>query len=84
MQTINLGSKRLCMWVFLGIKQNVLTLSTFKSKNSWDFASGPVAKTPYSQCRGPGFTPGQGTRSHVPQQRVHMLQLKTRSSQINK
>ena len=30
---------------------------------------GPVAKTPCSQCRGPRFDPGQGTRSH-------MLQLK--------
>ena len=34
-----------------------------------DFPDGPVAKTPCSQCRGPGLIPGQGTRSH-------MLQLK--------
>ena len=29
----------------------------------WDyFPGGPVAKT---LCRGPGFNPGQGTRSHM-------------------
>ena len=28
------------------------------------------------QCRGPGFDPGQGTRSHMPQLRVCMAQLK--------
>ena len=39
---------------------------------------------------GPGSIPGQGTRSHLPQLRVHMLKLrfphtatKTRCSQIN-
>ena len=39
---------------------------------------------------GPGSIPGQGTRSHLPQLRVHMLKLrlphtatKTRGSQIN-
>ena len=25
--------------------------------NSWDFSDGPVAKTPCSQCKGPGFDP---------------------------
>ena len=33
-----------------------------KQKNSKDFPGGPVAKTPYFQCRGPGLIPGQGTR----------------------
>ena len=28
------------------------------------------------QCRGPGSIPGQGTRTHRPQLRVHRLQLK--------
>ena len=28
-------------------------------------ASGPVAKTARSQCKGPGLIPGQGTRSRV-------------------
>ena len=26
----------------------------------WDFPGGPVAKTPCSQCRGPGFNPWSG------------------------
>jgi len=26
----------------------------------WDFSRGPVAKTPHSQCRGPGFDPWSG------------------------
>ena len=32
-----------------------------------------VAKTLHSQCRSPGLIPGQGTRFHMPQLRVHML-----------
>ena len=29
-----------------------------KEKNQlWDFPGGPLAKTPHSQCRGPGFNP---------------------------
>ena len=38
---------------------------------NWDFHSGPVAKTPHSQCRSGGqiSIPGRGARSH-------MLQLK--------
>ena len=40
-----------------------------------DFAGGSLAKTPHSQCRGPGLNPGQGTRSHMLQQIVCMLQL---------
>ena len=30
--------------------------------HSWDFLSGPVVKTPLSQCRGLGPTPSQGTK----------------------
>ena len=41
-----------------------------------DFLGGPVARTLGSQCRGPGFNPCQGTRSYLPQLRVHMTQLK--------
>ena len=55
-----------------------------------DFPGGPVAKTQHSQCRGPGLIPSQGTRSHMPQLRVCVLQLKilcaapkTWCSQIN-
>ena len=55
---------------------------TFRKFSLWDFPGGPVAKAPYSQCRGPMFNPGQGTRSHIPQlkslhataQRAHMPQ----------
>ena len=36
-----------------------------------------MANSLHSQCRGrPGFIPGQGTRSHMPQLRVCMQQLK--------
>ena len=55
--------------------------------NFRDFPGGPVAKTPRSQCKGPG----QGTRSHMPQLRVRMPQLKilhaatkTQHSETNK
>ena len=37
----------------------------------WDFPSGPVAKTPHSQCRGPRSTLGQGTGPHVPSKSLH-------------
>ena len=43
---------------------------------SGDFPVGPEAKTPNSQCRGPGFDLWSGARSHMPQLRVHMLQLR--------
>ena len=36
---------------------------------SMDFPGGPVAKTLCSPCMGPGSSPGQGTRSHMPQLR---------------
>ena len=36
-----------------------------------EFPSGPVAKTPHSQCRGdPGFMSAQETRSHMPQLKI--------------
>ena len=38
-----------------------------------DFPGGPVAKRPHSQKEGPG----QGTRSHMPQLRPCMLQLRS-------
>ena len=31
-----------------------------KGRKKTDFPGGPVAKTPYSQCRGPGFNPWSG------------------------
>ena len=35
-----------------------------------DFPGGPVAKTPCSQCRGPGFDLWSGTRSHTLQLKI--------------
>ena len=43
---------------------------------SWDFPGGPVTMIPGSSVEDPGLTPSQGTRSHMLQLRVHMLQLK--------
>ena len=40
------------------------------------FPGGPVAETPHSQCRGLSSIPSQGTRSHMPQLRVCVSQLK--------
>ena len=49
-----------------------------------DFPGGPVAKTPCSQCRGPGFEPCSGTRSHILQPKITSATAKTWHSQINK
>ena len=40
-----------------------------KMATDWDFPGAP-------NTGGQGSIPGQGTRSHMPQLRVHMLQLK--------
>ena len=40
----------------------------FMIKQRWvtqDFPGSPVVKTLYSQCRGPGWIPDQGTRSYM-------------------
>ena len=42
--------------------------------SSWDFPGDPGAKTP--NAVGPGLIPGWGTRSHMSQWRIRMLQLK--------
>ena len=42
---------------------------TFTKERHRDFPGGLVAKTPPSQCRGLGFIPAQGTRSHMLQLR---------------
>ena len=47
-----------------------------------DFPAGPVGKTPYSQCRGPGLIPGQGTRPHMPQLWPGAAQNKTEHHQV--
>ena len=49
-----------------------------KQNTNWrDFPGGPVGKTLCSQCRGPGSTPAQGTRSHMPQLKIPQQRLKT-------
>ena len=52
------------------------------SESPVDFPGGPVAKLHAPNAGGLGSIPCQGTRSHVPEQRVHMLQLKCCSSAI--
>ena len=48
-----------------------------KEKNQlWDFPGGPLAKTPHSQCRGPGFNPQSGNQ-------IPHATTKTQHSQIN-
>ena len=47
-----------------------------KRRRPWDFPGGPVARTPAPNAGGLGSIPGQGTGSHMPQLRVHMLQLR--------
>ena len=57
---------------------------------TWDFHSGPLAKTPCSQClgvggRGAGLIHGQRTRFHMLQLGVRMPQLKpSTAKEINK
>ena len=36
-----------------------------KNVKTRDSPGGPAAKTPVSQCRGPRFSPAEGTRSHM-------------------
>ena len=54
-----------------GIDEKLAIL--IKRHNLGTSPGAPVSKTPFSQCRGPGSTPGQGTRSHMWQLRVHMV-----------
>ena len=47
----------------LGGKREQTRFVLFLSEHSsWDFPGGPVAKTPRSQCRGPGFDPWSGNK----------------------
>jgi len=50
-----------------------------RTHTSKDFPDGPVVKPHARNAGGLGVSPGQGTRAHMPQLRVHMLH-----SQINK
>ena len=46
-----------------------------RTHTSKDFPDGPVVKTHARNPGGLGLSPGQRTRAHMPQLRVHMLQL---------
>ena len=52
----------------------------FKESLKWDFCGGPMGKTVAPNARVLGPFPGQGTRSHMPQRTVHMLQLRPNSA----
>ena len=41
-------------------QEDVINLMEKLIEKAWDFPSGLVAKTPCSQCRGPGFDPWSG------------------------
>ena len=55
---------------------NTIPLEFYFSKTIWDFPGGPVANTPHSHAEGQGLIPSQGSRPHVLQLRVCMLQPK--------
>ena len=65
------------------LKFYVMKENWLKIKNPRDFPAGPVAKTPHFPM--PGLTPGEGTRSHIPQlkRKIPHATAKTRNSQIN-
>ena len=54
-----------------------------KYKDYGDFPCGPVVKTLCSQCRGPGFSPLLGNRSHIPHLKSPSVTTKIQHSQIN-
>ena len=49
--------------------------------NPRNFPGGPVTRSLCFQCRDQGLIPGQGIRSHMPQLKVRMLQLKNPTCQ---
>ena len=48
-----------------------------------DFPDSPVVKTLRAQFRGLGLTPGQGTKSHMPQLRAPLAAKKKDSTRHN-
>ena len=52
------------------LKENV----TGKEVEYWDFPGSLGDKTLCSQCKGPRFDSWSGTRSHMPQLNIRMLQ----------
>ena len=57
------------------------TVTDLRFNWSWDIPSHPVANTLCSQCRGPGCSPGLGTRCLTPQQRQKIPCVTTDSAQ---
>ena len=66
---------------FLFLKFWVYKEFTYNLIKKWTkgFPDDLVAKTPFSQCRDPGSNPGQGTRSHKPQQWLKILHVTTKT-----
>ena len=72
----------------------MMVFSNWKFENRIEISGIPwclVVSTQRMQCQGPGLIPGQGTRSHMLQLRVHTPQLKIlratskiHHSQVNK
>jgi len=58
--------------------------SLFLKEAFRDFPGGPAAKAPCSQPSSEGSTPGEVTRSHMPQPQILCAITKTRHSQIDK
>ena len=61
---------------FLCLRNFLRTCAHAQDKKLRDFAGGPMAMTLRSQSKGPSLIPDQGTRSHMLQLRVCMLQLR--------
>ena len=54
-----------------------------KKKKQGDFPGGPVAKIPWSQCRGLGFNPWSGEEAPKDPTKTSHAATKTQASQIN-
>ena len=66
------------------LKSFIPFLWSSKADKLWNSPCGPLAKTPCSQCRGPGLIPGQGTRFHMPQLKSPCAATKTSAAKIIK
>ena len=55
-------SHKFCLHNKSYIFESRLNILKQQKSLSGDFAAGPVASTPHSQCRGPGFDPWSGNQ----------------------
>ena len=70
--TKQIKNSNVLLWTRLKeIKKTVKTLREVRM----DFPGGPVAKTPCSWCREPGFNPRSGNYPHMPQLRPCTVKL---------